>query len=183
MLTSVLSNYLKGKLSKEEAVQECRSAYHSCITDTERQFDLDAIKCLPFIHELAHSVCSEQEFRALITEYFMILEHQQEYRYSCILQLNPPATKPECGQLNAMFRTSVASPQNIKDILHNAVAELIARSEFPEDDWNCINCNADACETELKNRLDRLLSYYFGEKPFCLQLYSVPLGQDIYIVL
>ncbi len=194
MLENYLIDFINEKIDMQTFQQLCRDTYSRCISDKDYQYNLDAIKYLPFIHYFSfpeHGT-SIDEYKTEAQFYLKLLHHKVEYSYSCVVLL--PRRKNECcvdsdvdlyvEKLSCQFKEKNKADDNIFGILYTMLQKLIG--QYLNDQVDCfdyLNCADELSKEYLKKRIHQLYMYYTGEKEFILQLFCNASGKDVFCIV
>lgn len=197
------NDYLTDKIDKTHFTYIFKEAYHCFLDDSEKQFELEYIPLIPFIHNFAYCEhLSDLELKENAANFVCILERAKNYSYSSFFKLNQPKTKHpiiyefhkkiiESKEIYFNFIKSLPFerkkiPVTISDVIENLICELITKIDFynsNETDFDCVNCDDNIVFERAKERLFSLLEYYLGLKAFLFQIEIIPNHRNIYIVI
>ena len=194
MLENKVIDFINGKIDMQAFQQICRDTYSESISKKDSQYNLDAIKYLPFIHYFSfpeHGT-SFDEYRSEVQFYLKLLHHKVEYSYSCVIFL--PRRENHCHidvnddllieKLSCLFKEKNKSIDNVFGILYNTLQKLI--SQYLNDQEDCfdyLNCSDELSKEYLKKRILQLYMYYTGEKEFILQLFCSTSERDVFCIV
>ena len=194
MLENHAIDFLNGKIDMHAFQQLCRDIYTKCVSEKNFQYNLDAIKCLPFIHYFAfpeHGT-SVDEFKGEVQYYLKLLHYEVEYSYSCVILL--PHQENDCHidmdddllteKLSCLFKEENNEFDNIFGLLYNMLQKLICQYLNGQDDcFDHLNCSDNMSKEYLKKRILQLYMYYTGENEFILQLFCNTSKKDVFCIV
>ena len=194
MLESYAFDFLNGKINRQTFQQLCQETYSKYISKKDFQYNLDAIKYLPFIHYFSFPEygTSVDEFKDEVQHYLNLLHHTIEYSYSCVVLL--PRHENDCHigiddelfvkKISCLFKDENKEIDSIFGLLYNMLQKLI--SQYLNDQEDCfdyLNCSDELSKEYLKKRIIQLYMYYTGEKEFILQLFCNTSERDVFCIV
>ena len=194
MLENHVIDFINEKIDMQAFQQICQDTYSKCVSKKDFQYNLDAIKYLPFIHYFSFPEygLSFDEYKGEVQFYLKLLHHKVEYSYSCVIFL--PRRESDCHidiyddllieKLSYLFKEENKSFDNVFGILYNMLQKLI--SQYLNDQEDCcdyLNCSDELSKECIKKRILQLYMYYTGEKEFILQLFCNTSGKDVFCIV
>lgn len=194
MLEKNCIDFINNNIDMETFQQLCRETYCKYISSKDLKYDLDAIKCLPFIHSFAYfeQGASVDEYKKEVCNYIKLLHYEVEYHYSCVILL--PKLKNDyldnfddelfIERISCLFRDVNKTYENILDLLYNMLQELIYQYLNNKDDcFDSINCADELNKEHLRDRILQLFMYYAGKKEFMVQLFCNKSEKDVFCII